>query len=59
MKKLLILLLALFSLEGLSANYEIVKDPSVKISKQDIQKIINLLKKLLKGSILGIVNQIC
>ena len=38
MKKILILLLALFSLEGFSANYEIVKNPSVKISKQDIQK---------------------
>lgn len=58
MKKLLILLLVLFSLEGFSANYKVVKDPSVKISKQDIQKIINLLKKLLKGSILGIVKQI-
>ena len=38
MKKLLILLLVLFSLEGFSANYKVVKDPSVKISKQDIQK---------------------
>ena len=59
MKKLLILVLTLFSLEGFSANYEVVKNPSVKISKQDIQKIINLLKKLLKKSMLGIMNQIC
>lgn len=44
MKKLLILLLALFSLQSFSATYEIVKNLNVKISKQEIQKIINLLK---------------
>ena len=36
MKKLLILVLTLFSLEGFSANYEIVKNLNVKVSKQEI-----------------------
>ena len=45
MKKLLILVLTLFSLQSFSANYETVKDPAVKISKQDIQKN-NLIKNL-------------
>ena len=49
MKKILILLLALFSLEGFSANYEIVKNPSVKISKQDIQKNNKSIEEAIKG----------
>lgn len=48
MKKILILLLALFSLEGFSANYEIVKNPSVKISKQDIQKNNKSIEEAIK-----------
>jgi len=49
MKKLLILVLTLFSLEGFSANYEIVKDPAVKISKQDIQKNNKSIEEAIKG----------
>ena len=49
MKKLLILVLTLFSLEGFSANYEIVKDPTVKISKQDIQKNNKSIEEAIKG----------
>ena len=48
MKKLLILVLTLFSLEGFSANYEIVKDPAVKISKQDIQKNNKSIEEAIK-----------
>lgn len=33
MKKILILLLALFSLQSFSANYKVVKNSSVEISK--------------------------
>ena len=49
MKKLLILVLTLVSLEGFSANYEIVKDPTVKISKQDIQKNNKSIEEAIKG----------
>ena len=49
MKKLLILVLTLFSLEGFSANYEVVKNPSVKISKQDIQKNNKSIEEAIKG----------
>ena len=59
MKKILILLLALFSLQSFSANYKVVKNSSVEISKQEIQKIISLLRWQLKKNMLGIVNQIC
>lgn len=48
MKKLLILVLTLFSLEGFSANYEIVKDPAIKISKQDIQKNNKSIEEAIK-----------
>ena len=48
MKKLLILLLVLFSLQSFSANYEVVKNPSVKISKQDIQKNNKSIEEVIK-----------
>ena len=48
MKKLLILVLTLFSLQSFSANYETVKDPAVKISKQDIQKNNKFIEEAIK-----------
>ena len=49
MKKLLMLLLVLFSLQSFSANYEVIKNPSVKISKQDIQKNNKSIEEAIKG----------
>lgn len=48
MKKLLILALALFSLESFSANYEIAKNPNVKISKQEIRKNNKSIEEAIK-----------
>ena len=48
MKKLLILVLTLFSLQSFSANYETVKDPAVNISKQDLQKNNKFIEEAIK-----------